>query len=156
MDVRLGLHIPLMSMRFTSIFTKSPTRSTKSSYRQPDTANRHGGFTPNTTDRTNQSWDDAKAYCRRTNKRLPTEVEWEKAGCGGLEGLRYPWRGAINEHLANYNYVIGKPTPVGNYEPNGYGLYDVIGNVAEWCADVYDTIGFLFGKMANCARRELV
>ena len=70
--------------------------------------------------------------------RLPTEAEWEKAARGGLAGLRYPWGNSISCTNANYNNCVGSTTPVNSYAPNGYGLYDMAGNVWQWCWDWYD------------------
>jgi sulfatase modifying factor 1 len=94
-------------------------------------------------------YDDAVAYCdwlattidRRV--RLPTEAEWEKAARGGGEGRRYPWGDAIDASHGNFlNDPASKPTrgtrPTGTYAPNGYGLFDMIGNVWEWVSDWYD------------------
>lgn len=84
------------------------------------------------------SWYAAMAYAQWVGKRLPTEAEWEKASRGGLNNRKYPWGNFKNPSKANYgNYVKGL-TPVGNYSPNNYGLYDVSGNVWEWCLDAYD------------------
>lgn len=84
------------------------------------------------------SWNDAAAFARWAGKRLPTEAEWEKAARGGLAGKKYPWGDEIDTAKANYDsFGI---MPVKSFEPNGFGLYDLAGNVAEWCEDWYSDI----------------
>ena len=87
------------------------------------------------------SWYAASAYADWIGKRLPTEAEWEKATRGGVEGQKYPWGNTLDDDRVNYSLnigITGATTPVGDYPPNGYGLYDMIGNVLEWCLDEYD------------------
>lgn len=79
------------------------------------------------------SWYGAMAYLKWKDKRLPTEAEWEKAARGRLSGLKYPWGNTIDSTKANYNRHVNDTTAVGRYTANGYGLYDMSGNVAEWC-----------------------
>jgi formylglycine-generating enzyme required for sulfatase activity len=83
----------------------------------------------------NVGWDDAAAYCQWAGGRLPTEAEWEYAARAGTTGARY----ADLDSAAWYQSNSAKPThPVGQKMPNGFGLYDMFGNVMEWVADWYD------------------
>ena len=90
------------------------------------------------------SWNDAVAYSKWVGKRIPTEAEWEYAARGGLVDKVYPWGDEISHDDANWgNTISGKDkwrycSPVASFEANGYGLYDMSGNVWEWCADWYD------------------
>ena len=84
------------------------------------------------------SWYGAMAYAEWKGKRLPTEAEWEEAARGGLAGLKYPWGNLIDSNRANYSGHVGDTTSVGKYPANGYGLYDMSGNVWEWCLDEYN------------------
>ena len=81
------------------------------------------------------SWYAAMAYAQWLGRRLPTEAEWEKAARGGLDGEKFPWGNSIDKSLANYGINLGSTTPIRHYPPNNYGVYDMVGNVAEWCLD---------------------
>jgi formylglycine-generating enzyme required for sulfatase activity len=103
------------------------------------------------------SWTDAQAYCAWAGRSLPTEAQWERAARGDLAGARYPWGDELldgdaadraawrtniwqgrfpweNDEVDGY----GTTAPVRTFAPNGYGLWQTVGNVWEWCADWWD------------------
>ena len=83
------------------------------------------------------SFTDAFKYAQWAGKRLPTEAEWEYAARGGLSGSNYPWGNQIDSTLVNYGRKYKTTLKVGSFKPNGYGLFDMGGNVWEWTMDNY-------------------
>ena len=81
---------------------------------------------------------DARDYAAWRGKRLPTEAEWECAARGGLAGMQYVGGNTLDSSKVNFTLSGRKGSvPVGSFAPNGYGLYDLAGNVQEWVADRY-------------------
>jgi formylglycine-generating enzyme required for sulfatase activity len=105
-------------------------------------------------------YEDTAAYCRWLTEaigqvvRLPTEAEWEKAARGGIAGFRYPWGNEIDPSRGNF---LADPAskrqrgtrPTGTYPPNGYGLYDMAGNVWEWVSDWYGRDYYAAGEAVD-------
>lgn len=91
------------------------------------------------------SWEDASGYCKwlsaKTGKafRLPRDAEWEYAARGGKEGARFPWGDSIGPENACF-CGDAAPRVVGSYAPNGFGLYDMVGNIWQWCEDRYEDV----------------
>lgn len=101
------------------------------------------------------SWDDAQAYCDWASRALPTEAQWERAARGGVEGERYPWGDDLPARESGTDWPCNifqgrfpdkntvedgflTTAPVRTFAPNGLGLWQMVGNVWEWCRDYFD------------------
>nr|WP_210529770.1 formylglycine-generating enzyme family protein [Rubellimicrobium arenae] len=111
------------------------------------------------------SHHDALAFCRWAGRDLPTEAQWEYAARGGLEGFRFPWGDDLTpdgRHLANIwqgEFPVRNAAedgwhstaPVGAFDPNGFGLDQMVGNVWEWCADWFSPTWYVSGPQRDPA-----
>ena len=106
----------------------------------------HSYFTGDNLPVDSVSWDDCQEFVKRLNLktgksfRLPTEAEWEYAACGGKKSRGYMYAGSDNVNdVAWYSDNSGKQThPIKEKKANELGLYDMLGNLMEWCEDLYD------------------
>jgi len=119
---------------------------------------------------THVSWNDAMAFARWANCRLPSEAEWEHAARGGIESARFAWgdnepdddsiycniwQGQFPEHNTLRDGYLGT-APVKSFQPNGFGLYNPCGNVWEWCSDILTLSGnSRRAKLFNRESRQL-
>ena len=141
---------------------KEWTMRDKASWRNPD----GDGSVANLNEPVVQiSWNDAQAYAKWAGKRLPTEAEWEYAARGGLKSKEYSWGDELKPNgktMANYwqgefpaeNKIedgFAQRAPVKSFAPNGYGLYDMAGNVWEWTADWYAADYYNYSPKENPA-----
>jgi formylglycine-generating enzyme len=109
------------------------------------------------------SWNDAMVYAAWAGKRLPSEAEWEFAARGGLEQKRYSWGDELTPggtHMCNIwqgdfpdvdlaEDGFSAAAPVNSFQPNGFGVYTILGNVWEWCSDWFSSNYHLYGTRVN-------
>jgi formylglycine-generating enzyme required for sulfatase activity len=81
------------------------------------------------------SWDDSQEFCRKSGLRLPTEAQWECACRGSIDG---PTAAGLEARCWYKSNASGRTHTIGEKQSNGFGLFDMLGNVCEWCEDVYD------------------
>ncbi len=123
----------------------------------PDSPSEHYGLSSYENFPVTQvTWFDASAYCIWVGGRLPSEAEWEKAARGGLAGQMYPWgnQEAVCKYGAKNGAQTGRCEPggtlaVGSFASNGYGLFDMVGNLAEWVNDWYQADYYTTSPASN-------